>query len=286
MRLNLADEILELREEEQAAWLDQFCARPPEGIEEVLLELLNHSSSSVRGMALTLLERIESRWVTLAWRVLAADPDPRLRAECMMELVRRLDPLDRHRFRLGLRDSNWLVRSDAAEALEDTDPGGAVGQLLFLMHSDPHQLVRRDAAHALAGAGRAVIPALRAALERERSAHARVGILNALASFGNYDSFRLLLLFCRHHNDAVRHNVVNVLGRCHLEKAWRPEAIDALEEMVSIETNPGVRHDAVQWLQELRAGCGPCCGPADDEDEHRDESLKGLHQDACPAAPN
>ena len=220
----------------------------------VLLHLLDHRSPLVREESLKALFRRSKALVRLAARAVLDDANSLVRNAAAEVLGAVGTRPDGSRLTRALRDADWVVRASAAASLGYVGGKSAHPALKEAMRRDPHPVVRRDAAFALSYAReQEVVPDLEQALAEETEEQARVGLLSALYVLGQRQRLPALLAFLRSGAPAVRRNVVNWVPQLVLSED-RGQAAQALDDLLLVEDNPGLRTDAGSARERLTPG--------------------------------
>src|SRR5579871_6469077 len=186
--MDTRDDVDEAHEEAQAilaAIRKQKWPQPAEAIhhlatspnplaDTVLFHLLDFRSPQVREAALKSLAERSEVLGRIAARALLEDANHLVRNAAAEVLGQVGTQQDVRRLRHALLDDHWVTRSTAADSLGAVGGKAAHPALKNAMTTDPHPVVRRDAAFALSYANQsAVVPDLEQALAGEREEQAQ-----------------------------------------------------------------------------------------------------------------
>ena len=249
----IRDQFTTLKRLDYAAQIDAIRAlgEGKDPLDEVLLLYLTDDPSEwIREEAVDILWTLGGPLARIAARSALEDPKWSVRSRAAEALGQEGSRLDVLRLVHALHDPEWVVRASAASSLGSLGGSKARQALIQALCQDVHPVVRRYAAIALADLrDKTLVSVLEDVLAREGEASARVGILHALYLLGERKYLRLWLSLLKDWDDTVRHCMVNAADEIAIED--RKEVIEALQEMIVTETNPGVKADAEKAVREL-----------------------------------
>jgi HEAT repeat protein len=214
------------------------------------LKLINSRNPSTR--LCTLLDEVVDRKLMLtAARACLTDPHDAVRDIAAEVLGTYGSNRDGYRLLLASHDKNWSVRSTVVESLASLNIVRSKDRVREMMISDPHRVVRRDAAWALYPLDQDAVTTITAALKNEEDGMVRVAMYAELYLLGDDNALQSMLDYAESTDFLVRDNVVNGLQYM----TFRPEHVgflkEFLTELIAKEEHPGVRGDAEITLKLL-----------------------------------
>lgn len=170
-------------------------SRSPDSVLK-LLQMLLDPSPTVRTDVLEQFRRAAPRHARVAARVGLGDTLDLNRCLAVELIGEAGAASDEALLRQVLRtDPEWTVRSTAADQLAGYPSAASTQALIHSFQNDPHEVVRRDAALALAGRAEVDPAVVRHALSSEQEPLARVGLLWLEYTLGNGPALDAILDF-------------------------------------------------------------------------------------------
>jgi hypothetical protein len=162
---------------------------------------------------------------------------------------------DVYRLIQASKDKAWNVRDSAVISLGCWKSKNVQQVIMDLLFSDPHRVVRRDAALSLPkvlGFNAQIV--LQEALIREREPLTRVGILYGLYLSGARHYLSDYLDLLKFDDLLVNNNVVNCIEIDEIVPDDREMVVQALQRYITTDIAEGIKDDAVIKIDGLRCG--------------------------------
>ncbi len=214
--------------------------------------LLYSPSPSRREMGMAYLEQVGSEMTLLAARAGVSDGSSDIRVVAIEMLIEFAKKQDAPRFIAALSDKAWEVRASAADGLGVVRSAAAAKALLARYKLEPHAVVRRDIALALAFYGDAHAKSLQEFLETEKDPLARVGLHFALYLISPAMDIGEVLKFLAHPNPQVRGNAINLMIAEKIRPADMDFVIKSLIDHLERERHPDCHSDTELKISELK----------------------------------
>jgi HEAT repeat protein len=205
----------------------------------------------IRTEALERGEVVPRNVMLTAARACLTDPHEAVRDAAVQVLEQFGNNRDGYRLLAASHDRSWDVRSSVVTAFATLKIAHTTKRVREMLVSDPHFIVRREAAWILYAIDGEVATSVTSALENEKDEIVRVAIYAVLYLIGDNTALKSMLAYTKSSDFLVRDNVVNSLQQMTVRAEHVEFLKDFLTTFVEGEEHPGVKGDANITLREL-----------------------------------